>query len=227
MHRMRRLLWKKHAKARRQFRSASSIHKVSESMQKMWELERQLAADFTATNNIEEDEAALRIKSNPKVFFSFARSRQKVKAKIGPFIDPASGAPNPSPDFAAEELRKQYDSVFAPPRPAWSVSNVREHFQAEDDGDGSLCDFSFSHEDIERACSELKGTAAPGPDGVPASLLKTCKKELSKQLYVFWRSFLGVSAFKISTQKNRLEYGYFEARAGLCTAVRQYQKILG
>ena len=53
-----------------------------------------------------------------------------------------------------------------------------------------LSDFNFSHEDIERACSELKGTAAPGPDGVPALLLKTCRKELSKPLYVFWRSSL-------------------------------------
>ena len=156
----------------------------------MWDIEKQLGADFTATNNIQEDEAVFRIKSNPKAFFSFARARQKVKAKIGPFLDPASGQPNSSPAFAAEELRKQYNSVFAPPRPAWSVSNFSEHFKAEESENGELSDFNFSHEDIERACSELKGTAAPGPDGVPALLLKTCRKELSKPLYVFWRSSL-------------------------------------
>ena len=106
MHRMRRLLWKKHAKAQRKFKSASSIHDITESMQQMWDIEKQLGADFTATNNIQEDEAVFRIKSNPKAFFSFARARQKVKAKIGPFLDPASGQPNSSPAFAAEELRK-------------------------------------------------------------------------------------------------------------------------
>ena len=80
--------------------------------------------------------------------------------------------------------------MHAPPRPAWSVSNFSEHFKAEESENGELSDLNFSHEDIERACSELKGTAAPGPDGVPALLLKTCRKELSKPLYVFWRSSL-------------------------------------
>jgi hypothetical protein len=97
---------KKHAKASKRFRAAQSIHKVSENMQKMWEFEKQLRADYTATNNMEEDEAVLRIKSNSKVFFSFARSRQKVKAKVGPFLDPETNTPNPSPDFAAEARRQ-------------------------------------------------------------------------------------------------------------------------
>ena len=34
----------------------------------------------------------------------------------------------------------------------------------------------------------MKGTAAAGPDGVPASLLKTCRKQLSKPLYTLWRA---------------------------------------
>ena len=44
--------------------------------------------------------------------------------------------------------------------------------------------------DIEKACSELKGTAAAGPDGVPALLLKTCRKQLIKPIYFLWRSSL-------------------------------------
>ena len=115
MHRMRRLLWKRHAKAKRHIKSSSSISKLSENLQKMWELESQLSADYTAASNMEEDEAVLRIKSNPKAFFSFARSRQKVKAKVGPFLDPSTGLPNPSPDFAAESLRTQYNSIFSAP----------------------------------------------------------------------------------------------------------------
>ena len=63
-----------------------------------------MSDDYTAVNNMQEDEAVLRIKSNSKVFFSFARSRQKVKAKVGPFLDPTTGTPNPSPDFAAEAV---------------------------------------------------------------------------------------------------------------------------
>ena len=130
---------------------------------------------------MEEDEAVLKMKSNSKAFFSFARSRQKVKAKVGPFLDPATSKPNSSPDFAAESLRRQYDSVFSAARPAWSVTDPQEHFKVEE-GDDYLTDFKFSQEDIEKACAELRGTAAPGPDGVPAVLLKNCRKELSKPL---------------------------------------------
>ena len=53
----------------------------------------------------------------------------------------------------------QYDSVFSAPRPAWSVSDPKEHFLSEE-GDGSLSDFKFRPDDIEKACSELKSTAA-------------------------------------------------------------------
>ena len=104
----------------------------------------------------EEDEAVMKMKSNPKTFFSFARARQKVKAMIGPFIDQLNGTPNPSPDFAAEELRKQYNSVFASSRPAWAVNNFQDHFKAgaNSDIDGSLLDFSFNQEDIERLRAE-------------------------------------------------------------------------
>jgi hypothetical protein len=45
MNRMRRLLWKRHAKVSKKFRTSQSIHKVSESMQKMWEIEKQLSAE--------------------------------------------------------------------------------------------------------------------------------------------------------------------------------------
>ena len=189
IHRLRRLLWKKHAKAKKKFQSSTSTGKFSENLQSMWELEQQLSQDYSATSNMEENEAVMRIKSNTKAFFSFARSRQKVRAKIGPFLDPSTGSPNPSPDFAAESLKTQYDSVFSVPRPAWTVSNPSEHFKIVE-GDGSLNDFTFSPEDIERACSELNSTSAPGPDGVPANLLKTCRTELSQPLYLLWRSSL-------------------------------------
>ena len=97
-------------------------------MQERWDIEKQLREDYMAENNIEEDQAVFNMKSNPKSFFSFAKSRQKTKARVGPFIDPATGKPNPSPAFASEALRKQYDSVFNPPRPEWRVPDATRHF---------------------------------------------------------------------------------------------------
>ena len=91
-------------------------------MQKIWDIEAQLAADYTASNTIEENEAVMKIKSNSKAFFTFARARQKVRAKVGPFLDPETG-------FAAGCLRNQYNSGFAVPRPEWKVDNFTEPFK--------------------------------------------------------------------------------------------------
>ena len=158
-------------------------------MQLKQALEQQLHDDYFATNVLEENQAISNLKSNPKAFFSFARSRQKTCAKVGPFIDPNTGQPNPDPEFAASELSKQYNSVFVQPRDNWKVDDPSQFFESLVDGP-VIDDVVFSETDIQRACSELKSTSAAGADGVPASLLKECKKELSKPLFILWRASL-------------------------------------
>ena len=191
MERKRKLLWRRLGKIKCKIKTANSIHKLTKLIQDKCTLEQQLQEDYKAVNNQDEDRAIFRMKSNPKYFFSFSKSRQKVKAKIGPFIDNSSGRPNPDPDFAAAELSRQYSSVFVKPRPEWVVDDVEKFFCASDLPEGpSLVDIEFTREDIESACSELKTTSAAGADGVPACLLKLCKKQLSKPLYILWRSSL-------------------------------------
>ena len=56
--------------------------------------------------------------------------------------------------------------------------------------DSSLADISFTEKDILQACAELKSGSAAGADGVPANLLKLCRKELAKPLFILWRSSL-------------------------------------
>ena len=191
MDRRRRLLWKRLAKTKTRVQNASTIGQVMRLLQDKADLEEELRQDYEAVNNMEEDQAVLRIKDNPKAFFSFAKSRQKTRATIGPFLDPVTGRPNPSSDFAASELSKQYSSVFVQPRPAWAVPNAKIFFSEEPQiGIPSLTDIHFSEEDILKACAELKSSSAPGADGVPSALLKNCRKELKRPLYLLWRSSL-------------------------------------
>ena len=189
MDRKRRIIWRRLAKIRVRIKTASSIQKLTKLLQDKQDLEQQLFDDYYATNILEENQAISNIKSNPKAFFSFARSRQKTCARIGPFIDPSTGKPNPSPEFAATALSQQYSSVFVQPRDQWKVKDTTEFFNTLPDGP-SLSDFNFSEEDIEKAFAELKAYSSPGADGVPASLLKCCKKELSKPLFILWRASL-------------------------------------
>ena len=110
---------------------------------------------------------------------------------VGPFIDPETGKPNTSPDFTADWHRKQYNSVFAVPRPEWQVDNFTEHFKEVVGTTYSMILSLLSTQaDIQQACAPLKGTAATGPDGVPAILLKTCRNELARPLCALWRSSL-------------------------------------
>ena len=169
-------------------KTATSIQKLTKLLQDKSDLEQQLVEDYTATDRQEEDQAVFIMKTNPKSFFSFSKSRQKIKAKIGPFIDQSTGKPNTDPDFAATELGNQYSSVFVDPRPEWVVNNVSEFF--DDNMASALTDIEFTEEDIFAACSKLKTSFAAGADGVPASLLKNCRRELSKPLFILWRASL-------------------------------------
>ena len=130
-----------------------------------------------------------RMKTSPKAFFAYARARQQTRAKIGPFIDTTSGLPNPDPDFTAEQLSKQYSNVFVQPRAEWSVPSPSEFF-AIGSTENNITDFTFTEQDIENACKELNPDSAPGPDGIPAELLRTARAELARPLHILWRASL-------------------------------------
>ena len=153
------------------------------------ELEHQLLDDYAARDWLEEDQADLNMKSIPKAFFSFAKSRHNVVSKVGPFLDPSTGMPNLCPKFAASELSSQYSSVFVPAREEWKVTNPNDFFKHSGTEQSSgLVDINNSEGDIKTACSELKSNSAAGADGVPASLLINCRNELSKPLFLLWMS---------------------------------------
>ena len=189
--RRRKLMWKRLSKIKSRLKSANSIQKLTKLLHDRQELENQLFQDYSAMDFLEEDQAISNMKSNPKAFFSFAKSRQKTNSKVGPFVDPSTGLPNPDPEFAASELSKQYSSVFVPPRDEWRVPDPKTFFSFSSAGqDLDLADIPFTQEDIIKACGELRSESAAGADGIPANLLKLCKNEFAKPLYLLWRCSL-------------------------------------
>ena len=135
--------------------------------------------------------SARRVKTRrPKSFFSSAKKRQKTKARICPFIDLCSEIPYPGPDFEATVLSEQYKAVFVQPSAEWLVDNANDFFTHICGGDPAIYDIEFSKLDIELASEELSTSSAAGADGVPASLLNTCRKDLKKSLFILWKSSL-------------------------------------
>ena len=64
------------------------------------------------------------------------------------------------------------------------IDNVKDFFAIEECQVPALLDIQLSESDIELACQELSTSSSPGADGLPASLLKTFRKELNKPLYI-------------------------------------------
>ena len=132
-------------------------------------LEKDLKNIYDVQGWEEESKVVMAMKSNVKAFFAYGRAKQKTKAKLGPFLDPTSGIPNPDPDFAAGLLSEQYSSVFTNPRPEYLVDNLEEFFSGGMDwreqhqGRPLLQDIKFNKLDIELACKDLKTSSSPGP----------------------------------------------------------------
>ena len=103
------------------------------------------------------------MKVNPKVFFSYAKARQKTAAKVGPFVDPVTGQLNLDPDHSVQRLSDQYAAVFTQPRQDWVIPCMEDFFRVDNSTPTGpiLTDIEFDKEDIEYACSELSSSSSP------------------------------------------------------------------
>ena len=116
---------------------------------------------------------------------------KKTKSKIGPLLDPITNTLQADPSFSANLLSNQYSSVFTVPRPEWNIKDMNEFFNMDSVRlSPTLTTIDLHPDDIEIACSELKKSSSPGPDGVPSSLLMECKQELKLPLYYIWKESL-------------------------------------
>ena len=197
VHRKSKKLWRKLAKIKSKLQSASSVQRIVKLLQDRKDIEVELKNMYSSITKASEEKVVAGMKENVNVFFSYAKARQKVRSKVGPFIDPTTGELNLDPDYTAQCLSEQYSSVFTSPRHEWDIPDMSAFFRIDNSSptgpiftDLDFTDLDFTEEDIEFACSELCSTSAAGPDGIPASLLKVCKKELKKPLSLLWRASL-------------------------------------
>ena len=103
----RRCIWRKLAKIRRTLLSTFSVSKATSLLKSQQLLEKELKSSYDLQGREEEDKVVNAMKTNIKAFFAYGKSRQKTKAKVGPFLDPDTGIPNPDPDYAASILIEQ------------------------------------------------------------------------------------------------------------------------
>ena len=187
--RRRNLLWRKMGKVKNQIGKAISCKKMTRLLNLRSNLESELRQLYSSQNKEAEARVIKEMRKNPNIFFNYTRARQRTKAKVGPLLDPVTGKLNPDSQFTADTLSEQYSSVFTQPRPEWDIPDLAQFFSVDRSRPTGtiLSELDFSPDHIEQACAELNATSAPGPDGIPAQLLKECRKELKLPLFYFWK----------------------------------------
>ena len=109
----------------------------------------------------------------------------KTNSKIGPLADEQGNIHSDS-KMKAEILQSQYTKVFSNPDNA-STDHLTQPTELEYP---NLEDIEFTVEDVKKAIDSIPNFAAPGPDKLPATLLKNCKEQLAYPIYKLWRKSL-------------------------------------
>ena len=153
-------------------------------------LERELAfvhyeikEAYNERKNMEETAAVNRLKSNPKSFYSYAKSHSHMKSDII-MMKNSNGIMTRDPRAISDILQSQFSSVYSNPNcedkkdpdfpPLAEDLLLPEHFQ-------------ITESDIISAARDLKKNSSPGPDGVPAELIIKCSSSLVIPFAIIWR----------------------------------------
>ena len=162
-------------------------------------IEKELEDNQRAWKAKKEREAVAKIKSNPKFFYSYANKHAKIKNMVGPLVNEEEETVKEDYDMA-ELLRKQYESTFSKPRPttvAEEEQEEEEEVQEEEEEEPGLVnleEITFTSVDMIEAINCLKSSSGPGPDGVPAILLKKAKTTIGTMLTTILKSSMETSS---------------------------------
>ena len=151
------------------------------------QVERALIKSYQQSQKDRETKAVNAIKRNSKYFFSYAKKFSTTKAGIGPFFDYAKKLIT-SPIKMAVMLSEQYSSVYSVPKQ--TLPEAKEIFTFSNERRQTLKNIIFDEQDIIEAIDQISPSAAAGPDGFPALLLKMCRHSLAKPLFLIWRKSL-------------------------------------
>ena len=102
----------------------------------------------------------------------------------------------------AELLKKQYDSVFSTPHQNMIVNDPDTFFPDNEVNTPKLQDITFNEQDIINAINKLSESAASGPDGFPAILLKkSANLPLPSPSILFGEKYSTMKTFHKSLRK--------------------------
>ena len=183
-----RTLWTQKRAAKKKICKTTSARKCLSLRNKLDSIEQCLQESYTSRRGKKEKEAISRIKKNPAAFYAYAKKFSKTFSGIGPLMK-ENGDIITEPEKVAEALKEQYEKVFSTPKEEFEIEDPKEYFKTTE-SITNIQTVVVTYADVREAINELSENAAPGPDGVPAVLLKRCRDSLSGPLAVLWQKSL-------------------------------------
>ena len=163
-------------------RGAPSDH-IKEVTDKVALLQYDIKCAYVKNLDEKENRAVERIKSNPKFFYSYAKSLSQIKSRINMLFDKEENVTTDRKKMA-DLLQSQFSSVFSDPNspnvkdPSFPSPNVELPQEIEE--------FKITDDNILSAIKDIPSDSAPGPDGIPTILLKNCAAEFCVPLRLIW-----------------------------------------
>lgn len=185
----RKVLMRKRRLQNKKLTSVTSKRKRTEIYKKICAFEKQLIESHTSERLRNENEAVSKIKTNSKVFFSYAKQSQGKKEEIGPLLKPNGKLTNDSRE-KAEILKEQYEKVFNTQKADielkidYDDDETKIHIDNFFEDNAPFSDITISKDDVIKAIEETKINSAPGIDYVPPILLHKCKNQLAAPLTI-------------------------------------------
>lgn len=144
----------------------------------IYKTKRNLAVKVNNKSKFEfEKKLALNIKKDCKSFYSYVRSKQRSKVKVGPICD-NNGCIVSDTVESNNTFNKYFASVFT----TEDVSNIPETVQIFDNSLTPLDNIEISEDLVFRKLGDLKLDKSPGPDGIHPKLLFELRNELTAPL---------------------------------------------
>jgi hypothetical protein len=140
-------------------------------MSELEETESEISASLYKHRTRLEREKVTQIKSNPKVFYNYARKFSKTAGSIGPLLDKDDNPVAATSEMAAI-LSRQYSAMWSKPTFSFDSTSAEVVLNLEPPQEDCLTNIEVSQDNVRTALSSLSAGAAPGPDGIPAAIIK-------------------------------------------------------